>query len=266
MYFTLVRRVKTKIRTAKRRFQKLVRKYNKASVKRRVIGISLLSRLASLMFALAFVPAVGAQAPEANGLQVTGNLQFAPDTAELVRVTEANPLEIQVTESAFEREQREGAAAQARTKAPRQTRTARIAVVVTAASNCPGSFRDVYQKAGSAFGVPWQILEAIHQVESGKSCHMNRRSSAGAQGPMQFLPSTWRHYATDGDGDGRADITNAYDAIYTASHYVGTGVHGWTLKGASRQEAIYKGIWSYNHADWYVQKVLNIAREIGFEG
>lgn len=252
MYFILFRRVKTKIRTAKKRVQKFVRQYNKVSLKKRVLGISLLSRLASLMFALVFVPAASAQTVAATPeLEVTSTIQFAPETAELVRINEPKPVLIQVSKSVFEK---------------RTGKRVRFAAVVSATTACPGSFRDVYQTAGAAFGVPWQILEAIHQVESGKSCHTAKRSRAGATGPMQFLPSTWRHYAADGDGDGRADIGNAYDAIYTAAHYVGTGLHGWTLKGVPRPQAIYKAIWSYNHADWYVQKVLKIAREIGFEG
>lgn len=122
---------------------------------------------------------------------------------------------------------------------------------------CPESWRSFYQEVGPRFGVPWQILEAIHQVESGKSCHTNRRSYAGATGPMQFVPSTWRKYQWDCTGDGVADITNAYDSICTAAHYIGTGLTGYSLDRA---------IYSYNRSWSYVNKVMSIAREIGYEG
>lgn len=122
---------------------------------------------------------------------------------------------------------------------------------------CPDSFRPFYQEIGPRFGVPWQIIEAIHQVESGKSCHTSRRSYAGAVGPMQFLPSTWRHYQWDCTGDGKADITNAYDAICTGAHYIGTGLTGYSLE---------RSIYSYNRSWSYVNKVMIIAREIGYEG
>ncbi len=122
---------------------------------------------------------------------------------------------------------------------------------------CPASFRPFYQEVGPRFGVPWQVIEAIHQVESGKSCHTSRRSYAGAVGPMQFLPSTWRYYQWDCTGDGKADITNAFDAICSGAHYIGTGLTGYSLE---------RSIFSYNRSWAYVEKVMRIAREIGYEG
>lgn len=84
-------------------------------------------------------------------------------------------------------------------------------------SNLP--LDQIYTDAGNKFGVPWQILYAIHVVETGQR-DGPIASGYGPQGPMQFLPSTFAVYATDGNGDGVADINNAADAIYTAANYI----------------------------------------------
>ena len=119
-----------------------------------------------------------------------------------------------------------------------------------------GDFKSIYQSAGAQYGVPWQILEAVHQVETGKSGSTGINSSAGATGPMQFLPSTWRHYGVDGNGDGARDITDVTDAIYGAANYLAAG-------GAA-EGRVSDALFNYNHSMSYVNKVLGIAREIGF--
>ena len=119
----------------------------------------------------------------------------------------------------------------------------------------PNEFRPIYYAAGQKFNIPWQLIEAVHEVESGKSGSTNRHSYAGAIGPMQFMPGTWRGYAVDGDGDGKADITNVNDAIYTAAHYL-------AASGAD-EGRIDDAIFNYNHSQSYVNKVKNIAYEIG---
>jgi membrane-bound lytic murein transglycosylase B len=78
-------------------------------------------------------------------------------------------------------------------------------------------------------------------------------SSAGALGPMQFLPGTFARYAVDGDHDGKADIMDPADAILSAAPYLcanGAGAGG---------QQLYSAIWHYNHADWYVRLVLALA-------
>ncbi|GLZ13234.1 hypothetical protein Acsp04_34690 [Actinomadura sp. NBRC 104425] len=122
------------------------------------------------------------------------------------------------------------------------------------ANGRPGSYLDLYKQAArSCPGLSWTVLAAIGQVESDHGRNAGR-SSAGALGPMQFLPSTWRSYGVDGDGDGKADIMNPYDAVPAAARYL--CAHGAGKGG--RQ--LYQAIWAYNHADWYVQKVLNLAK------
>ncbi|MEI6040203.1 MAG: lytic transglycosylase domain-containing protein [Candidatus Berkelbacteria bacterium] len=119
----------------------------------------------------------------------------------------------------------------------------------------PTEFRPIYYAAAVKFGIPWQLIEAVHQVETGKSGSTDKRSYAGATGPMQFMPGTWRAYGVDGDLDGTADITNVTDAIYTAAHY---------LAKSGADEGRYKdALFNYNHSQAYVNKVINIAYEIG---
>ncbi|WP_233511062.1 lytic transglycosylase domain-containing protein [Actinomadura craniellae] len=116
------------------------------------------------------------------------------------------------------------------------------------------SYLDLYRKAAATCrGLSWTVLAAIGQIESDHGRNAGR-SSAGALGPMQFMPATWQAYGVDGDGDGRADIMNPYDAVPSAARYLcatGAGAGGRQL---------YQAIWHYNHADWYVQKVLALAR------
>jgi len=113
--------------------------------------------------------------------------------------------------------------------------------------------RALAQAAANAFGIDWKILEAVWQVESGKRYYTAVRSYAGAQGPMQFMPATWRTYQVDGNGDGVADIHNAEDAIYGAAKLLATN-------GAA--ENIDQALLAYNHAQWYVDKVKAIANSI----
>ncbi len=63
------------------------------------------------------------------------------------------------------------------------------------------------------------MLAGIGQVETDHGANKNV-SSAGAMGPMQFMPATWAAYGVDGDGDGKADILNQTDAVYSAAHYL----------------------------------------------
>ncbi|MDL4775021.1 lytic transglycosylase domain-containing protein [Actinomadura xylanilytica] len=117
-----------------------------------------------------------------------------------------------------------------------------------------GSYLDLYKKAATTCpGLSWTVLAAIGQVESDHGRNAGR-SSAGALGPMQFMPATWKSYGVDGDGDGKADIMNPYDAIPGAAKYLCANGAG----GGGKH--LYQAVWHYNHADWYVQKVLNLAQ------
>lgn len=99
------------------------------------------------------------------------------------------------------------------------------------------------------FGPDWYILAAVGMVESNHGENMGP-SSAGAMGPMQFLPSTWEASGVDGNGDGVANIMDPEDAIPAAAGY---------LRDGGAPQDWYRALYSYNHADWYVKKVLAVA-------
>ncbi|MFF5206965.1 lytic transglycosylase domain-containing protein [Streptosporangium sp. NPDC000396] len=118
----------------------------------------------------------------------------------------------------------------------------------------PGSYLELYRKsAGICPGLSWTVLAAIGQVESSHGRN-NGPSSAGAQGPMQFMPATWKVYGVDGDGDGVADIWSPYDAVPSAANYLCANGAG---RGGKKLE---KAIWFYNHSWSYVSKVMSISQ------
>jgi murein DD-endopeptidase MepM/ murein hydrolase activator NlpD len=114
----------------------------------------------------------------------------------------------------------------------------------------------LWQRAGATYGIPWQVLASINKIESNFGQNMGP-SSAGAVGWMQFMPSTWLRWGFDADGNGLADPWNATDAIFSAARY---------LAAAGGQADIARGVFAYNHADWYVREVLDLARVYGQGG
>jgi soluble lytic murein transglycosylase-like protein len=111
----------------------------------------------------------------------------------------------------------------------------------------------IYQAAGIQYGVRWEVLAAINEIETDYGRNLNI-SSAGALGWMQFMPQTWEMYGVDANRDGRRDPFNPVDAIFAAARY---------LKAAGAETDLRGAIFSYNHADWYVESVLMRARLIG---
>ena len=111
----------------------------------------------------------------------------------------------------------------------------------------------VYQACGTQYGIPWEVLAGINKIETAFGTNLNV-SSAGAVGWMQFIPSTWKAYGVDANGDGRADPYNPVDAICAAARY---------LKAAGGDTNLRRGIFAYNHASWYVDEVLLYARQYG---
>ena len=117
----------------------------------------------------------------------------------------------------------------------------------------PPFLLSIYQAAGIQYGVRWEILAAINEIETDYGRNLNI-SSAGALGWMQFMPPTWKAYGVDANGDGKKDPFNPVDAIFAAARY---------LRAAGADQDIRKAIFAYNHADWYVDSVLLRARVIG---
>ncbi|MEA2418580.1 MAG: hypothetical protein QOE60_786, partial [Thermoleophilaceae bacterium] len=116
----------------------------------------------------------------------------------------------------------------------------------------PPFLLSIYQAAGIEYGVRWEVLAAINEIETDYGRNLNV-SSAGAVGWMQFMPSTWKVYGTDANKDKRKDPYNPVDAIFAAARY---------LKAAGYQDDVRRAIFAYNHADWYVDSVLLRARLI----
>jgi murein DD-endopeptidase MepM/ murein hydrolase activator NlpD len=114
----------------------------------------------------------------------------------------------------------------------------------------------IWQAAGNAYGVPWSVLAAINKVESNFGQNMGP-SSAGAIGWMQFMPDTWARWGLDANGDGIADPWNPEDAIYSAARYLAATGASSDLAGA---------VFSYNHAQWYVDEVLQLAQQLDSGG
>jgi membrane-bound lytic murein transglycosylase B len=131
---------------------------------------------------------------------------------------------------------------------------AAIAVRLASAGLNP-NYASLYLAAQDKTGTPWQLLAAIHHVETGQSGNTYRSSYAGATGPMQFMPATFAHYAIDGNGDGAPDINNAADAIFTAGNYLRAG-------GADKGD-YSTAVYHYNHSYTYVDRVLGIAHNLG---
>jgi cell wall-associated NlpC family hydrolase len=131
-----------------------------------------------------------------------------------------------------------------------------------AQQDIPPQLLPVYQTAAdSCPGLPWSVLAAIGKVETdhGRSTAPGVRSGAnfaGAAGPMQIgiggkAGNTFAGYAIDADGGG-ASVYSPVDAIFTAANYL-------CQNGAGRGADVAGAIFAYNHADWYVTKVLAIA-------
>ena len=102
-----------------------------------------------------------------------------------------------------------------------------------------------YRSASDATGIDWTVLAAVNLVETGMG-RIDGVSVANAQGPMQFLPSTW---AEAGIGQG-GDIRDPWDAIHAAARYL-------VRRGGLTD--IRRGLWGYNNSDHYGRAVLHYA-------
>ena len=111
----------------------------------------------------------------------------------------------------------------------------------------------IFQAAGTAYGIPWQVLAAINEVETDYGRDLSV-SSAGAEGWMQFLPAEWAQYGVDANGDGFRDPYNPADAVFAAARY---------LRAAGGQADIRGAVFSYNHSAAYVDSVMLRAQLLG---
>jgi soluble lytic murein transglycosylase-like protein len=104
-----------------------------------------------------------------------------------------------------------------------------------------------YREAQHRFRIPWNVLAAVNFVET-KFGKLRSASAAGAQGPMQFMPATWRAYGLGGN------VQDAHDAIIGAANY---------LHASGAPQNLRKALHHYNPSGEYVDAVLRYARRIG---
>lgn len=123
-----------------------------------------------------------------------------------------------------------------------------------ALSDIPEEYLAIYEKAAEEYGLDAAILAAIGDIESdhGRGDNDCAANFAGAQGPMQFIGSTWANVGVDGNGDGTSDVCDPEDAISGAANYL-------QLSGAPQD--YHSAILAYNHAEWYYQDVVARAEE-----
>jgi len=146
----------------------------------------------------------------------------------------------------------------------------------------PKEYIPIYKAAGEKYNIPWTLIAAIHRVETNFGQDLNT-SSVGAIGHTQFMVKTWvgwsfpggtrlgdasipkgtlmspaaiskyGGFGVDGDGDGKADPYNVTDAMYSTANYLATN------GGASGN--YQKAVFAYNHASWYVSRVMGFMKE-----
>ncbi len=105
----------------------------------------------------------------------------------------------------------------------------------------------LYKEAGAAAGgVPWPYLAAIHLVET-RMGRIKGDSTAGAQGPMQFIPSTWAIYGRGGD------VTSNRDAIFAAARY---------LRATGAPSDMARALRAYNNSARYVRAITHYAEQM----
>jgi soluble lytic murein transglycosylase-like protein len=109
-----------------------------------------------------------------------------------------------------------------------------------------GELLRYYRAAERRFGVPWRVLAAVNFVESafGK---IRSDSAAGAQGPMQFMPATWRVYGLG------SDVHDDRDAIIGAANY---------LRASGAPRDLRRALFAYNHSTAYVDAILRYTARI----
>lgn len=123
------------------------------------------------------------------------------------------------------------------------------------AKGAPVRYQLEANAAGALYGVSPAILLSIAEIESSFGANTGP-SSAGAQGPMQFLPSTW---ALPGIGNG-GDINDVHDAMFAAARYLKKSGYK-----SSDPAAVRKSIFAYNHSDSYVNSVIEGAKKYGYK-
>jgi transglycosylase-like protein with SLT domain len=120
----------------------------------------------------------------------------------------------------------------------------------------PTSYPQLFKDSAALYcpGMSWTVLAAIGQIESGDRSDPGV-SSAGALGPMQFLPSTWAEWGITAFGEtGPPNVMDPFDAVPSAARLL-------CAAGGGTSAGLRGAIFAYNHATWYVNEVLALAQE-----
>ncbi len=128
----------------------------------------------------------------------------------------------------------------------RISRSGRPPAVRTATAAPAETLRRAYARAERRFRVPREVLAAVNFVESAFG-RVRSASEAGARGPMQFLPATWRQYGLGGEIDDDAD------AILGAANY---------LRASGAPDDLRRALFAYNHSAAYVSAILRFAHRM----
>jgi transglycosylase-like protein with SLT domain len=107
-----------------------------------------------------------------------------------------------------------------------------------------------FRAAERRFHVSWRVLAAVNLVETDFD-RLRNNSASGAQGPMQFLPATWRRYGLGGD------VRDPHDAILGAANY---------LRRSGAPHSYRRALFAYNPSSLYVDAVLRLARRMAGRG
>ncbi|MGH3170495.1 MAG: lytic murein transglycosylase [Trebonia sp.] len=137
----------------------------------------------------------------------------------------------------------------------------KLPVDTNAPTGKPTSYLSLYQESAAQYcpGLSWTVLAAIGQIESADGTN-DGPSTAGALGPMQFLPSTWKTWGITAFGEtGAPNIMDPFDAVPSAARMLCQD------GAASGGQGLRQAIFDYNHADWYVDEVLTLANEYATE-
>ena len=126
-----------------------------------------------------------------------------------------------------------------------------------AIADIPPDYLLLYQQAGLAFEIPWELVAGVGKLECDHGRHPHpacwrpgSENRAGAGGPMQFLAATWQRYRIDADQDGTADRWNPADAIVSAANY---------LAASGATDDPEAALYAYNPSHTYVVAVLSWA-------
>lgn len=239
--------IKTLLRGMINKVKAIISKYAR---KEKIIAVSLLSRMLTLVLVSTFVPVQNIYADQQlhNPETFESDIKLVKDKSYPLAI-ETNIPKIIPGESNYNKNQREQAERlKSRSVVSRENR------VIEKIDKPLSEKRDLAKRAAQAYGIDWKILEAVWQVETGKQWYTSVKSYAGAQGPMQFMRGTWNKYAVDGNGDGNADIYDAQDAVYAGANLL--------AQAGAASGNVDQALLSYNHAQWYVNKVKGVANSI----